>query len=874
MLKQLLYCLSLGAACAACAAALPAPYVPSPLQEKRAATVPESEVVFPLDGKTVRPSGFVKIRSLDGDWKFSGVVNSAKPFPADADLASGFMKPGFNDSGWKTIPVPLDWFQKYPRARKPSEPYTKGLYRRDFQLSEEELKDHRVILKFDCVGYEAKVFLNGKEIGNHHGDFTAFEIDATGAAKVGKNVLALRVLSDFGPKFGVREKAVHAYGCQWSIRYIKAGIWQNVTLLLEPEMRIGRILVNPELANGSLGVDYTIFNHTGKPFAGNLICVATDAMKANANAEIGTLSVPVSLKPGVNTGSVTLKLNHPELWSVGRPYLYFLNLVLRRSDTVVSAASVRFGFREFQVKNGRFYLNGSEIYLFGENLPSADYGGFGRPAAKEEKRLTDFILAMRNNGCVILRTPHMPILPAALKIADECGMMIFNEWAWCFDDPITEAGFEKHNLPELREFVRATYNHPSVTMWSLGNEVNHANLPEVVRQMDLQVRTVRGLDRQHRPISTFSGSASWHHYGREKLDTDVLDLHTYVALSAPWVERNAEADTVYRGLLEIYGEKDHLSRPLIAWENVGFSWGFLTRGNKNPHFKRDNPEEYLKYAKHKTSWGDPCGIGFTGCMSLAEAVDPKVGKDVPMTRFGKRIFELYRLDRRFSGFAPWFSVPDLHTATLWNQPVLPMIHNAWNLPPRDLYSGESTRWTLEIANDSNQSLKNLRLILTLADANGKILPVSTVAVPVLPAQRNVRQPIELALPKTAPGFYQLRLTLLDGKRELARNYYTLGLQDPAVKTAAIPAVRPVYVYDTGASKNVKRLEALLGTWRIKYRVVGNFTGLTAPGAVIVPAEIAETQTLKLRNDPQLRRFLTGGGILLVLEQKNPQSEIP
>ncbi len=856
------------------APAAPAPYVPEPHQFKRVETVPQSGIAVPLDGKTVKPGDFITTRSLNGEWSFSGVVNSAKPFPADADLDSGFMKPEFDASGWGKIAVPLNWFQKYPQARKPSEPYTKGLYRTGFELSAAELKERRVILKFDCVGYEARVFLNGKEVGNHHGDFTPFEIDATDAAKAGTNVLALRVFSSFGRAHGLKEKIVHPYGSQWSIGNIKGGIWQNVTLSLEPELRIQKIFVTPSLADNSLGIDYTIVNHTGKPFSGKLYCVATDAMKAHANAEAGTLPVPVTLKPGVNTGSVTLKLQNPELWSTDRPYLYYLNLLLRKSGETVSVASTRFGFREFHTKDGRFYLNGKETYLFGENISSVNYGGYGLSAAAEEARLADFILSMRNNGYLILRTAHMPIVPAALEIADECGMMIFNEWAWCFDNGIDEAGFEKHNIPELREFFEATANHPSVVMWSLGNEVNHVSRPDVVRQMDLQVKTVHELDKQKRPVSAFSGAAGWPSYGREKLVTDVLDLHTYVALSSPWVNRNAEADKIYRGLLEIYGENGRLSRPLVAWENVGFSWGFHTSNNKNPNFKRNDPGEYRKYIEGETSWANPRGIGYSGCMSLAEAVDPKVGADVPMTRFGKRIFELYRLDRRFTGFAPWFGDARLKTATLWTQPVLPVLHNEQALPPRDLYAGETTRWTLATVNDSNTAYRNLELELTLAGDDGKLLPVKTIPIAELPAQRITAQPVELPLPPTAPGFYQLRLTLLENGKELARNYYDLSLQSPSIRGEAIETVRPVYLYDTGAPKNVERLKRQLGDWQIKYRVINSFDGLKAPGAAIIPAESAEPQHLKLRDDAGLRGFLTDGGILLVLAQKNLQSEIP
>ena len=240
-----------------------APYLPPPHDFRRAETVKPDQIEFKLGGETVRPADFVRSRSLNGEWRFSGVTNSATPFPADADLNTGFMKPEFDASGWSTIKVPLDWFVKYPQARKESEPYTKGLYRTEFELTPAELENRRVILKFDCVGYDAKVFLNGKEIGSHHGDFTPFEIDATDAAKPGRNVLALRVFSDFGPSFGRREKAVHAYGAQWWIGNIKGGIWQNVTLSLEPALRIRKLFVTPDLAKGGIEVDYTIVNHTG-----------------------------------------------------------------------------------------------------------------------------------------------------------------------------------------------------------------------------------------------------------------------------------------------------------------------------------------------------------------------------------------------------------------------------------------------------------------------------------------------------------------------------------------------------------------------------------------------------------------------------------
>lgn len=101
-----------------------------------------------------------------------------------------------------------------------------------------------------------------------------------------------------------------------------------------------------------------------------------------------------------------------------------------------------------------------------------------------ERKLEAFLLGYLNHGYVMVRNAHMPIVPKALEIADECGIMIYNEWSWCFTNSIEPDAFARVNSQELEEFFHATGNHPSVTMWSLGNEVIHRNLPQVVREMD------------------------------------------------------------------------------------------------------------------------------------------------------------------------------------------------------------------------------------------------------------------------------------------------------------------------------------------------------------------------------------------------------
>lgn len=203
------------------AAELP-PYLPAPHQYRRAETVPAAELVLP-DGKK-RLGDFIRKRSLNGVWKCSGLETSDQPIPADAGQDRRYAAPEFDDSGWDDIAVPLNWYLKYPEKQTTVTPYVRGYYRTSFDLMPEELQNRRVLLNFDVVGYDADVFLNGVRIGGHHGDFTPFRLDATEAAKAGKNVLAVRVFSDNGPTFGVQRKVDRTYGSQWAIHNIKGGI--------------------------------------------------------------------------------------------------------------------------------------------------------------------------------------------------------------------------------------------------------------------------------------------------------------------------------------------------------------------------------------------------------------------------------------------------------------------------------------------------------------------------------------------------------------------------------------------------------------------------------------------------------------------------
>lgn len=830
-----------------------------------------AEVIAPGEVRcgSLRPAAFRRIRSLDGVWKISGVETAKLPFAPPAPGELQLAAPDFDDSKLDSIEVPGNYFHKY-KVQSRQRPYSRAWYRREFELKPEELAGKRLILQFNRVAYEATVYLNGREVGRHHGSFTPFEIDATDAAKPGRNLLAVRVLSDNGPVYGTPFPAVHTYGSHWWLGLIPGGITGRVTLSLEPETRITRALITPDIRRKTLRIDYEI-DHHGRAVELTLCGAVSSAMGRDANAAAGTVRQQLSLKPGVNRGSLEFGLVNPKLWTLTDPQLYFLTLALEQGGRVIDAEPFRFGYREFQIRNNRFELNGEPVWLAAENISSHH---FDESMAPEEfdKLAIDTLLGYRNRGYIILRTSHMPIADRVLELADECGVMIASEWGWAFVNRIDREKFPTVNNPELAEHVLHLYNHPSVTLWSLGNEVSHQENGWISGLHDLQVQLVRNLDRQKRPVSSFSGSAGVEVYGFNKLDTDLLDWHIYIGLSWKWVDLRNKAYDNYRTLLKIYapGQKE-LPIPLVAWETGGFSWGF----QPDPSFQPGDVDAYWSYTQKMTSWDRPNGIGFSGSIGLAAALDPRRGQNYAQAIYMHRVHEVLRLSGLFQGLAPWHTQPDFDHSTLWTQPVYPVLTNDAGLFPRNLFAGEESFWQWAVINSAARPLKQAELRFSIVDCSGRETAVDSVRLPRIAPFETGRGEYTLKLPDGVTGFQQLRLTLFTDGKESARNYYNLSIADPAVRSRQIEAKLPAVVWNSGNRTNVKAALSLLHRHGIEAKCVDSLASLTGKELAVVPPELEESAALDLYTDPGVNTFCREkGGTLLILEQQNPRTRFP
>lgn len=405
----------------------------------------EKNLTF-ANGKTARLSA--NEESLNGEWKISGLTNSNQPFPKDVDLDKGYHKANYGDRRWDTIQVPLDWYQQYGGFYREDAPYVKGWYRKEITIPAAQ-NGNRVLLKFDVIGYEADLYVNGHFVGTHHGDFVPWEVDITEWVDYGKkNKLALKVTTDFAD-FAIKDPLVHTYGSLWWWHNVRGGLWQDVSIKYEPPVYINRVLVTPNFADSSIVIDYLVENHTKEKQQLDLLGVVWSAMKADpgdvqANAHLGELC----LIPGINEGKIKVKLTNPVPWTPDNPYLYYLTLAVASPEKIVETKTVRFGYREFKAEGTNFFLNGERIYLFGENVPSISYGGVGKD---EDEHIIETITGFKARGYNMIRTAHMPNLPRFYELADELGLMIYNEWSWSFSSYIEPVEFERRNLTELTQ---------------------------------------------------------------------------------------------------------------------------------------------------------------------------------------------------------------------------------------------------------------------------------------------------------------------------------------------------------------------------------------------------------------------------------------
>lgn len=824
-------------------------YVPDPVAFVERPRLGKTGVAVALPGGgLVRPASLTTRLSLAGEWAFKGLDRRREPFGPMTEAETALMQPGHDESGWTTIRVPLNWWEDrrfaYDTCYEPNEPCFRGYYRRRFDVANP--KDGRSRwLRFEEVGAEFDLFVNGRHVAHHLGDFTPVEVDVTDALVPGSNLVALRVLADFGPAKG--KPYARIYGAHWDHKSVRGGIWHTVELVEAPAVRITEMLIDPRDNASGAGIRCRVDNRGPRVRLGLFGALVED--RAGASAAAATALGPVTVESGTHELAFDLSAADAKRWSPADPNLYWATAVLAdESNRVVAAGLDRFGFRTMRIDGTRFRLNGDLVYLVGDSLHSLVFGGRREDAVAKLRRQ---IAQHKRNGANLLRTAHMPAIPEVCAFADEIGMMIYDEWGNSFCNDIDEEPFEKNNLPELEKWVRRDYNHASVVLWSLGNEVRHIRRADICRQLDLQYDLVKRLDRQRRPASTFSGGADVWAYGDERLKTDFLDTHRYLGIDATsWTTWFGEAERWYPQVVATYGENGRLTLPLVMWECVGAGWGL----RRDDALQAGDVGGYLRWAAKPCSWNGAEGIAFTGSVGLLPLLHNH--RHYVQRYLADRLCELFVQDRRLAGFAPWFADPTVPGATRWFQPVYPLLRNNSAVDGRIMFRqlpspGERTV-ECAVVNHSPRRVDAATVAISLA-VGGAERPLDVCRLRGIEPfeEKSVRLTLKVPAGLSGPG--EIRLTL-SGAGVEGRNSYAVSLHDAARPPEPLP--NGVALVLATASPLV---ETALRTFGVDGRPVAKGAEPSLDDVLLVPPEGSSL------SDARLSAWIVRGGTALVLE---------
>ncbi len=381
-------------------------------------------------------SVFGQTQLLDGDWQFS------------ADRG-GVLK--IQDLGtlkdWRVIRVPFSWNSQFEDLR---DYRGVGWYRRTVNLGAVKT-GQAVLLKFGAVDYLAEVFINGKSAGQHEGGFLPFTFEIEKLIKPGANEIAVRVTDPDNDKsrWGDLNYNELPHGKQsWYVQ--TGGIWQSVTLTIKPQLFIKDVKVTAKI-DGKLTVRVRTSDATK---SGSATAGITDPRGRTLN--LG--------RPVIDGGEVVFnsRISNPELWSISKPNLYKIEVRLggdRFHD--------QFGFRSFEARDGKLYLNGEPIYII--SALDQDFYPEGIYTPPSYEFLLDQMRKARALGLNMLRTHIKVPTPDYLRAADETGVLIWYEIPSWDDNTWTPAAARRGEEIFLGQLER-DWNHPSIVIQTIINE--------------------------------------------------------------------------------------------------------------------------------------------------------------------------------------------------------------------------------------------------------------------------------------------------------------------------------------------------------------------------------------------------------------------
>lgn len=395
--------------------------------------------------------------------------------------AQGAEMPDYNDTKWRIVDLPHDWsIEDLPGSQTPFDPNAvsqvsggftvggTGWYRKTFTVPADQ-KDKRIFIQFDGVYMNAGFWLNGEALGDHPYGYTSFWFDVTDRIKFGeKNTISVQVKNE-------------GQNSRW---YSGSGIYRHVWLKVLDPVHVaqwGTYITTPEVSSAlaKVNIKTSVNNKTAGAAYVSLVTHILDTKDDEV--------AKVESKKAVEAGGTfefnqDISVSSPALWSIEAPVLYTAITEVYTNNKLTDRIENKFGIRtiSFDAVNG-FRLNGKSMKLKGGCIHH-DNGPLGAKAYdRAEERRVELLKA---SGFNAIRTAHNPPSPAFLDACDRLGLLVIDEAfdMWRIENNPNDYHlyFDQWWQKDIESMVFRDRNHPSIIMWSIGNEIRDMEKPEVI----------------------------------------------------------------------------------------------------------------------------------------------------------------------------------------------------------------------------------------------------------------------------------------------------------------------------------------------------------------------------------------------------------
>jgi len=450
-------------------------------EDPHSSMFPFTTVESALLGKKELAGNF---KSLNGIWKFNWVKNPN-------DRPRNFYKRDFDHSGWDDIKVPSNWevegygYPIYLDERYPFEPnwpevpkeYNPvGSYIRKFDLPENWL-NREIFIYLGAVKSAMTLWINGEEVGYSQGSKTPAEFNITKFLKKGPNKIALQIFRWSDATYLESQDMLRISGIERDVYLYSTAKVHTFDFFAKPKL-------DENYLNGHLDVDVELKNFSNKNWKDISVELKLLDDKNNFQQLISderTISISSGNK---NELTFTAKIESPRKWSAEIPNLYTLVIILRSNEgDILEVIQDKIGFRNVEIKNENLLVNGKYVYIKGvdrhETHPQTGH-------VVTEKTMLKDIELMKKHNINAVRSSHYPNNPLWYDLTDKYGLYVIDE-ANIESHPLaidekTQIGDEESWIPahveRTKRMVERDKNHPSIIIWSLGNEAGHGRVFE------------------------------------------------------------------------------------------------------------------------------------------------------------------------------------------------------------------------------------------------------------------------------------------------------------------------------------------------------------------------------------------------------------